>query len=99
MNWSKEEEQIITILLLACGGIGSIVLGVAVPAFRQGLVDFHILAAEGVVVPLFGDDIGLDWARIIIGGAVFLLVVGLLILNAVVRLRRRRRLMRITDAL
>lgn len=99
MNWSKEEEQIITILLLACGGIGSIVLGVAVPAFRQGLVDLHILAAEGVVVPIPGDDIGLDWARIIIGGAVFLLVVGLLILNAVVRLRRRRRMMSIADAL
>lgn len=99
MNWSKEEEQIITILLLACGGIGSIVLGVVVPAFRQGLVDFHILAAEGVVVPIPGDDIGLDWARIIIGGAVFLLVVGLLILNAVVRLRRRRRMMSIADAL
>lgn len=98
MNMTREEEKVITILCFV-GGAGALVVGGVLSALRQALVDYHILVEEGVVLPVFGDEVGLDWGRIIIGAAVGLLVLGLIVLMTVVKFRRRRRLMKVADAL
>lgn len=98
-NLSPEEEKVVTVLCFVGGGVGTIALGGAWSALRQALLDLHILVDEGVVLPLFGHEIGLDWARIIIGIAVGLLALGSIVLMSVAKFRRRRRLMRIADAL
>lgn len=99
MNFSKEEERIILIILLFGGGLAGIFAGAALAPVRQALIDYHILVDEGIVIPVFGADLGLDWARVIIIAAIAVLALGTIVLLAVLRFRRRRRFNRIADML
>lgn len=98
MNLSKEEEEILLIVVLATGGIGGI-FAINVPAVADLLVQFGILADQAVVWPVAGQDVGLDWPRLLIAAAILLFTIGGALVITILRIRRRRRLMRVADLL
>lgn len=99
MNFSPEEEKVVTVIVLFGGGLASVLFGGVIPAIRDVLLDFHVLVDTGIVIPVFGDGVGLDWARILIIGAALLLVFAGVVMAIVLRTRRRRRFNRIADVL